>query len=364
MLPQIFAADCGFQTLAWIVAVVGGSIGHNQLEHNSVQQAIQWRQMFRHFLDASGKGREIIQRLSVGGGKQEDIAKQVEQLLSTHGVFPDRVAERSQLVCSKIPMATLRSILAAPRAWQDLKQAANSVNPPIRLIQSDELQKQIDRRSEGVKQVGSKFGKQTRRPREQKESCEIQVRDIEVPLGVFKQQDGQMLKQVQPEEIGPNAQGIIILDQHMADSTLRLPRPVTAKGLGAIVIANRQNIDQHSIVPIRFPVMCRHTQEPVIIAGYMYQLGEMEVTRHEPSHKIAVDHHEAETVCCLVYKDQFPHDWETLKKQPVKTVLDLEPTLLEKSADGGAKVIDVWDRQWYSARFEKNQTRQCRDLRF
>lgn len=357
LLPQLFEADCGFQSLAWIVAVVGGSVHHNQMEHLTVQQAIEWRKLFKQFLEGSSKGNETIDRLPLGGGKHEEVMKQVEQLLSSHGVFEDRVAERAQMICSRIPHATLKSVLSAPKAWQDLKQKANGLQPPVRLIMSDELQKQIDKRAEGIKQVGTKqHAKQHKgRNRDQREIPEIHVSDVEVPLGVFKQSDGQMLQQITPDQIGPHAQGIILLDQSIADSTLRLPRPVTSKGLGAIVIANKSNVDHHTISPTRFPAMCRHTQEPIILAGYLYQLGEQEVSRHEPTQKIAVEHHEAETVRCLVYKDQYPHDWEQLKKQPVKTVFDLEQTFVEKSSDGSAKVIDVWDRQWYSHRFEKTR---------
>ena len=352
-LPQAFAADCGFQSLAWIVAVVGGSVNHNQLEHLTVQQAIQWRQMFRNFLEGTSEGNAVIHYLKVGGGKHDDIAKQVEQLLSSHGVFQERLEERFQMICSRIPVTTLKSILSAPRAWQDLKQTANGLKPPIRLIH---LQQQIEKRAEGVKQVGSKKSKQTGgKHKDQRDVPEIHVCDVEVPLGVFKQNDGQMLHQITPEQIGPHAQGIILLDQSIADSTLRLPRPVTSKGLGAIVIATKNNTDQHSIAPIRFPAMCRHTQEPIILAGYMYQLGEQEVSRQEPSQKIAVEHHEAETIRCLVYKDQYPHDWDQLKKQPVKTIFDLEPLLMEKTKEGSAKIIDVWDRQWYSTRFERTR---------
>ena len=185
---------------------------------------------FDSSLKYSSKGTEKIHELSLGGGKHDEITKQVEQLLSIHGVFEDRVVERSQMICSKIPSTTMRSILAAPRAWQDLKQAANGLNPPIRLIQSDELQKQIEKRAEGVKKVGHKQGKQTKgRQREQRDLLEIQVSDVEVPLGVFKQHDGQMLKQLSPDQIGPHAQGVMLLDQNIADSTLRLPRPVTSK---------------------------------------------------------------------------------------------------------------------------------------
>ncbi len=355
-LSEIFAADCGFQSLAWIVAVVGGSVNHNQLEHVTIQQAIQWRKMYRTFLESTSEGNTIIHKLRVGGGKHEDISKQIEQLLSIHGVFDERLTERSQTICSRIPSTTLKSILSAPRAWQDLKQAANALKPPVRLIHSDELQKQIDKRAEGVKQVGGRQPKKAKgRNQDQRENPEIHACDVEVPLGVFKQSDGQMLHQITPEQIGPNAQGIILLDQPIADSTLRLPRPVTSKGLGAIVIATKHNVDQHSIAPIRFPAMCRHTQEPIILAGYMYHLGEQEVSRQEPSQKIAVEHHAAETIRCLVYKDQYPHDWEQLMKQPVKTVFDLEPLLLEKTQEGNAKVIDVWDRQWYSTRFERTR---------
>ena len=87
----------------------------------------------------------------------------------------------------------------------------------------------------------------------------------------------------------------------------------------------------------------------------MYQLGDQIVTRNEPDKKIAVEHHEAETIRCLVYKDQYPQSWEILKQHPVKTVFDCEPILNSKNMEGNPKIIDVWDRQWYSSRFEKTK---------
>ena len=83
-LPQAFAADCGFQAFAWAFTIaldlpLGGTIGDKQLHD------------------------------------------QVTQLLLEHGVWPDRVADRTHQVMTKISHATLRNIVASTRSWAELK---------------------------------------------------------------------------------------------------------------------------------------------------------------------------------------------------------------------------------------------------
>ena len=275
ILPQAFPADCGFQAFAWLVATASGSWEYNHTEHLTPHQASGWRRLFNDFITKSGKCKQSIYSLEIGGMKHDEIFKQTCQLLKQHGVFEDRIEERANQVCSKIPSVTLKGILAAPRAWSDLKQAANAIQPPLRLIQSDELQKQIVARTNGLKHVGRKNNHNggNRSKDQSRDTLDIQAADIEIPVGVFKQADGQLLGQVTSDQVGPNSSGMIVIDQQTADPTLRLPRPVTQKGLAAIVIATKTNHDMHTQAPIRFPAMCRQTQEPIIIAGYVSAWG-------------------------------------------------------------------------------------------
>ena len=68
---------------------------------------------------------EIIHSLPLGGtigDKQlHDHVTDVTQLLLEHGVWPDRAADRTHQVMTKISHATLRNIVASTRSWAELK---------------------------------------------------------------------------------------------------------------------------------------------------------------------------------------------------------------------------------------------------
>jgi hypothetical protein len=271
-------------------------------------------------------------------------------LLTQHGVMPERANERASMILAQIPASNIKNILASQRPWPDLKAAANSVRPQIKLILPDELNQQIAHRAEQ-----RKYGKKTsaqRRHEPAKIAVTVQASELLVPQGVFKQHDGTVLGPIQIGDVGPAAKGVLLLDQADCESTLRLPKPVTQMGLAVIVLATKDNEDMHQIQPTRFPAMCISTQEPLIASGYMYQLGNQEVIRHEPNTKLAIEEQPTEAMRCLVFKDQAGDFWDQLQTQPVKQIFQTEP-LLATTPGSASAVIDVWDRQWVSKKFEK-----------
>lgn len=151
------------------------------------------------------------------------------------------------------------------------------------------------------------------------------------------------------------------MDNNQAEAILRLKQPVTQNGLAIIVLANRTSASDHLVPAIRFPAMFKKTQEPIIISGFMYQLGKHQVIRHEPQEKLAIDYVQAEAIRCLVFRDQAGPLWEKMGGHPVRAIFDAEPMLTSKNDEGQNVVIDVWDRQWYSKRFEKTKE-QSADL--
>ena len=350
-LPVVFQADCGFQAFAWLAGVVDGNWAFNQAEAMTTQQAEEWRQYFAQSLFQQQKCMEVIHKLSLGGTRNDqDMRQKLKELLKTHGVWEERLEERTQVVWEKISPSTLKSILAAPRAWQDLKAAANQLSPPMQLIRSDELSAQIAARVQTTKHIG-RTKTAAGKSRTGQPSLHIVAKDLSIPDGVFKQEDGKILSHLQSQQIGPASCGITILDQVDAEPILRLARPVTHQGLGVLVLATQSNSAEHVGQPIRFPAICNSSQEPVLISGYLYQLGKMQVMRHEPSQKIAVEETPVEAVRCLVYRDQASEIWESMQKQPVKAIFENAELLHPQS--GKVKVVDVWDRQWLSKRFEK-----------
>ena len=358
-LPVVFQADCGFQAFAWLAGAVDGNWDFNQTEAMNTKQAEEWRQYFARYLYVQQRCTEIVHELSLGGTRTEqDNRQKLKELLKAHGVWEDRLEERTQAVWDKIPQSTLKSILVAPRAWQDLKAAANQLSPPLQLIRSDELSAQIAARVQTTKHIG-KTKTAAGKSRTGQSPLHIVARDLSIPDGVFKQEDGKILSHLQSQQIGPASCGITILDQVDAEPILRLARPVTHQGLGVLVLATHSNSAEHISQPIRFPAICNSSQEPVLVSGYLYQLGKMQVMRHEPTHKIAVEETPVEAVRCLVYRDQASEIWESMQKQPVKTIFDHADLLNPQS--GKVKVVDVWDRQWLSKRFEKAK-QQAADL--
>ena len=140
MFPQAFPADCGFQTLGWLLA----NLNDQPLEALPPNKAAQWRTLFARELLTQDKTHHTIHRIMIGGAIFEgDEMQQLATLLCTHGVWPDRVNERVNQVASKISAATLRNVLKSPRPWQDLKAAANNLKPIFKLIMADELNAQI-----------------------------------------------------------------------------------------------------------------------------------------------------------------------------------------------------------------------------
>ena len=347
LLPQVFQADCGFQTLAWLITL----LNDGPMTAISATRAAQWRQLFVRELLEKETGAQLIHHLPLGGAKLDasDMNK-LTMLLTQHGVPPERANDRAGLILSQLPVSTIKSILASQRPWPDLKAAANGVKPQLKLIQPDELNAQIAHRAEQRK-YGKKASAQ-RRHEPAKDVVNVQASELLVPQGVFKQEDGEILGPIQIGDVGPNAKGVLLLDQADCQATLRLPKPVTQNGLAIIVLATKDNADLHNVAPTRFPAMCTPTQEPIIASGYMYQLGSQTVIRHEPNIKLAIEEQPTEAMRCLVFKDQAGDFWDQLQQQPVKQIFQTEP-LLATPPGSTSVVIDVWDRQWVSKKFEK-----------
>eukprot|EP00435_Cladocopium_sp_Y103_P006334 s3326_g2.t1 len=350
-LPHVFLADCGFQVYAWIRT----QLSKHPQQAMSVTQAGECRKLFAQYLFRTNLHTRIIVHLSVGGAKLDsDMMQGLVSLLRDHGVWPERAADRASKIADVIPPATIKSILSSRKSWADLKHAANQAKPPMKLILQDELDAQIAARAKHRTQFGRKPAKpQFRQAEVSKDHLKLTASDLQVPVGVFKQQDGVSLGPLQADQVGNNAEGVVLIDEHEAQAMLKLPTPVTHKGLAVLVLATKENAQLHETDPIRFPALCLSTQEPLIASGYLYQLGSIKVERQEPSVKLAVDERATEAIRCLVFRDQTTF-WDAMQTHPVKTIFSNEP-LLQQDSQSEPVVIDVWDRQWVTKRFEKTK---------
>lgn len=352
VLIDEFAGDCGFQSIIWIQTAIDGSTRKPM----TPKEAEFMRRNFTACLFEQSRALTEVSELNLGGMNNElNIQAELIQLLVDHGVFQDRVEERANMLMQKLPTATIQGALKSPKPWADLKAAANQATPSLKLVLADELARQIANRSKDPSAVGKKSMK-AKSVTKEKPSFVVQAEDLSIPAGVFKQHDGVIVSHIGPHQVGNTAQGVLLMNQNEAEATLRLARPVSRHGLALIVLIQKAtDVQMHpGQMPIRFPVICTRTGEPMIVTGVMHQLGQQEIIRNEPATKLAVDEREAGVIRCLAYKDQIGNVWNQLAQQPVKQVLALEPSVTTDKA-GQSIIMDVWDRQFYTKRFEKTK---------
>ena len=99
VLPQSFPADCGFQSFAWIIAILSGL----EVQALSCRQAAKWRQLFANELLRHETAWHTAHHLDLGGARPDNgEVHQLTELLTTHGVWPERSQERAAQIVAKI----------------------------------------------------------------------------------------------------------------------------------------------------------------------------------------------------------------------------------------------------------------------
>ena len=339
---QVFAADCGFQSLAWMRAQLQD---HSDMPKMDVDQAIQWRKSFATDLKVNGKDDWVEHPLQLGG--MQTVQDQLQQLVQQHGVAANRSQQCSADLIRALGQSTIAGILKSPRPWADLKARANLHSPPIRVVLASELQEAIKNRVEqGV--VGSKNTKAKKRM-EQTEGFQLQAKQIAIPHAVFKQEDGNELSQIQQSQINGSCRGVLVVNANEALPYCQLTQPVSQEGVALLIPDHDDHRLPENRQIIRVPAQCVATQEPIIATMAMLQIGAQTVSRNLPEQCVEIEEVDNEVIRLAVYRDQFQGDWESFVSSPVKQVLAL-PSI---SALDTTCILDVWDRQFLNHRLSK-----------
>eukprot|EP00435_Cladocopium_sp_Y103_P018274 s3651_g4.t1 len=106
LLPQSFPADCGFQALAWMIAIVN----ELKVEPLSPSKASQWRHLFVRELCRTRRGHEVVHKLPVGGTRFAQIkVKTVGQSISIYGEVGIGVLDALKLLTNE-SIPTIRAV--------------------------------------------------------------------------------------------------------------------------------------------------------------------------------------------------------------------------------------------------------------
>jgi len=350
--PSVFFADCGFRAFAWLVA----QRTHSQGTSLSYIEALGWRNLFwQNLIVRPGKPNLFV----LGG--QSELETALQAILKDHGVFVDRLAERTAMLMRTFSHQNLAAAFQSPRPWQMLKHMASSNKPPIRLVQEDELQATIRARTKDKKSVQAK----SKKVASQVTQVHVHPEDINIPHGIFCLQTGEPLVQISTQQLGQTSKGVIAFTEHEVQPYLQ-HAPAAASGLGFLVLAPFSEATAQRGQVIRFPVQSKLTSEPMLITAVLIQRGSVSVVRNVPSKPQSVEQIDTQAIKCLLYRDQIPDAWGNIIAKPVKYIIDkvdilqvckLTQCSCAKWHPAGNQVespiLDVWQRDFLTLHFQK-----------
>eukprot|EP00435_Cladocopium_sp_Y103_P014980 s1304_g3.t1 len=341
---KVFNADCGFQTLAWILNRAVGDASNTPMY---VEEAVKWRTLFAQHIRNMGDHTTIVQYLPLGGMAEQHI-QEVANLLTQHGVAIDRVPTVVQQLVKNLGHMSIKAAMGSARPWADIKTKASACKPPLQLVLASELQAKIAERLQTGKPMGSRKNKAPKKAVADQWITPM-ASQVQIPPGIFQQHDGALLQQISlNEEIQTKQQGVVVLNITDAKPYFNLQAPLSKAGLAMLVLEFQdETLPQHQVV--RFPANCPETQEPMILTAALVQLGAQPVTRHLPPQPTGIEQIETKVVRVVLFRDQYPHAWEPIVSKPVKTMLALEHFATLPQHD----ILDVWDRQYMNKQYQR-----------
>ena len=193
---------------------------------------------------------------------------------------------------------------------------------------------------------------------------EVDTAKLEILPGTFRVGD-KIMAQLQPQNIGPIACGVVLTDITVAEPFLRSGVPVSNEPLALLVphASDLQTKLPHG--PVTVPCRCVLNNEPVLFQAVLVQIGKGLIQKHSNKDVIMLEPLDVVTVKLMVYRDE-TDDWSALIRAPTKYLASYLPCL-SLCPDVGCKcnawhcpdgvdiqdpILDLWRRQWLTNNFK------------
>ena len=298
---------------------------------------------------------------------EAQITLRLSQLLVEKGVPSARAEERAVMGMKKVGATEIQQALDSANPWMYLKAIGSRPHVSFQWLKADELQSKI--RSKAA----SKFAIQPSEKRKKKiakfgpeeplfvDPAQLQL----VPKTFFAK--GLDMPQIAFADVCPQAHGLAFATVADLAPFLQAGVVISDGPLGILTttpIALDQTGSLH-VRALRFPALCKLTQEPVLVQGSLVTLGAVPIDRGDDSVQCALDTIPTQTLRLTVFKDQFGDEWSPFLEQPMRTLLHKVPmlSLCKQNACGvdcgryhavldeplDNLIMDLWGRSWHRA---------------
>eukprot|EP00435_Cladocopium_sp_Y103_P051237 s961_g15.t2 len=306
----------------------------------------------------------LVPRPWIWGGAITNLDSVVSTLLQQHGVPSTASASRAKLVLQALGRDQVSQAVLGTAPWKSLKAIANQQTPVLQLVLPDELSTVVEERKR------ANAGRSKKQPPNQTKGTRLQPQKpvdidpskLELADETFCLPDGTPVKQIQPSHLGPLASGIALVTFQDALQFLQSGRVLTRSGLAMLVLNGPTDLRTDlQWSTIRFAAKCSVNQQPVLLSGFLVQLGEQTVCPFFRSDGPEVPSAPVSCARITTYRDQFQQDWEVFSEHPFRHILALLPPLQTchvnqcqcpkwhpTAADGGDVLLDVFRRQFFT----------------
>ena len=313
---------------------------------------------------------------SWGFGLDPQVSDRLHLLLEQHGVPKDQCEQRAFVIQQALGTQALQKAMIGTSPWRSIKALANQLRPPLQLILPDELQASIQAKA-GQKGDGKRRKKQeTKNNSAPAKPPPLDPVKLRFDDGAFVSDTGSPLQQIQVGQLGPLIEGVALATLGSVEQFLR-SGAVVSKGHLAVFVLNADEASMTTRLPwalSRVALRCVANNEPMLIQGFVVQLGSKFVQQGKARHEVEVEDVGAACVKFAIYRDQVA-SWDEVVAGPVKHLLGVLEMLVPcqghdddqpcskwhpgKESSVRDPVFDVWRRQWLSLSMQACQPSQA-----
>ena len=350
---------CGAAAVAFLGHIMVGADLPTDLESLADFHA----NMKASFVQALYSGQCCICPVAWGSGGSGALTKALSAELVKHGVPEQMVEQRAQQAIRAIGSEAVMKALSAKNVWRSLKVLAN--NERFQFLLPEEIAElAANNKNLPVGKRGKHVAPKARLPMLEA----VDPGKLSLPAGVF-QAKGQPVPQISIKQVGPIAHGVALVSMEEAMPYLKAGKQVSSEPLAMAVFvppgAELETSLPHTKVLI--PCVCIANSEPLLTEAVVVQLGAGFVEKQVVSSAISLDQLEVVTIKIMVYRDEYPGEWEAFVSSPIKHLVRIFPTLKRCNVDAcececwhnvdqlplSDPILDVWRRQFLTSGFKQ-----------
>ena len=305
--------------------------------------------------------QHLVNRPWCWGNGQQDVSHTLASLLVAHGVAGNVAQSRASLLMQSLGVDSVTQALQGSSPWKSLKALANMHKPIIQLVLPDEQTAHQTKRPNT--QARSKKHKQNGPVPPVLKPADLDPAKLVLIEGSFCVQGDKPVPQIALSQVGPLSTGVALTTMPAAHSFLKAGTMLTHQGLALLILnASEEPVTTLQWASVRFAAKCSLNHEPMLLTGFLVQLGKDVVYLYRNNDGMPLTQVEVSCARITVFKDQWKGSWEEFQTKPVKSCLALIPALhtcsienctCEKWHPGSDSsvhdaVLDVFRRQFFT----------------